>query len=143
MTELGLVMAMRVKDQVKVIRAKRPEGNSSLNATGISSFFRDIVWWTLRSWLFLDMYRRHSSNSPDNICHRDLTWAKFEIDPLANILEGSIRKYSRQSIKLALDAILNRGETVTQASIDYGIKRTSLQHYLKKLNIKIKSSFCV
>lgn len=106
-------------------------------------FFRDIVWWTLRSWLFLDVYRRHSSNSPDNICHRDLTWAKFEIDPLANILEGSIRKYSRQSIKLALDAILNRGETVTQASIDYGIKRTSLQHYLKKLNIKIKSSFCV
>lgn len=96
----------------------------------------------IKELVVLDMRRRHSYNSPDNIYTRDLTWAKFEIDPLAKLLEGSIRKYSRQSIKLALDAILNRGETVTQASIDYGIKRTSLQHYLKKLNIKLKSSFC-
>lgn len=84
--------------------------------------------------------RRRDSKPPDNICP-DLTWAEFEIEPLANKLEGSIRKYSRHSVHKALDAILNRGETVTQASIDFGIKRTSLQHYLKKLNIKIKSSF--
>jgi hypothetical protein len=90
----------------------------------------------------LDKRRRHSK-PPDKICRRDLTWAEFEIEPLANLLEGRIRKYSRHSVQMALDAILNRGETVTQASIDFGIKRTSLQHYLKKLNIKIKSSFHV
>lgn len=91
--------------------------------------------------VLLDNRHDRSSNPPDNICPRNLAWAEFEIEPLANILEGHIRKYSRQSIKMALDAILNRGETVTQASINFGIKRTSLQHYLKKLNIKLKSSY--
>lgn len=63
---------------------------------------------------------------------------EFEIDPLLDLLQGSMRKYTRASLKKALDAILNRGVTVTQASYSFGIKRTSLQHYLKKLNIKIK-----
>lgn len=63
---------------------------------------------------------------------------EFEIDPLLDLLQGSMRKYTRASLKNALDAILNRGVTVTQASYSFGIKRTSLQHYLKKLNIKIK-----
>ncbi|KAJ8924947.1 hypothetical protein NQ315_001111 [Exocentrus adspersus] len=64
---------------------------------------------------------------------------EFDIKPLSDQLRGRFRKYSRKSISGALDAILNRGVTVTQASFDYQIKRTSLQHYLKKLNIKIKS----
>lgn len=63
---------------------------------------------------------------------------EFEIDPLLDLLQGSVRKYTRASMKNALDAILNRGASVTQASYTFGIKRTSLQHYLKKLNIKIK-----
>ncbi|RZB39194.1 BTB domain containing protein [Asbolus verrucosus] len=101
---------------------------------------RQMLFGGIKELVVLDKRRRHS-NPPDNICPpRDLIWAEFEIEPLATMLEGSIRKYSRQSVKLALDAILNRGETVTQASIDFGIKRTSLQHYLKKLNIKIKSN---
>lgn len=63
---------------------------------------------------------------------------EFEIDPLLDVLQSSMRKYTRASVRSALDAILNKGVTVTKASYVYGIKRTSLQHYLKKLNIKIK-----
>ena len=36
----------------------------------------------------------------------------------------------------AIDAILNHGASVTSASLAYGIKRTSLHLYLKKLNIR-------
>lgn len=82
----------------------------------------------------------HFHNNPP-----DFNWlvttsspVQFEIEPLLETLQGSIRKYTRTSVRLALDAILNKGITVTKASYLYGIKRTSLQHYLKKLNIKIK-----
>lgn len=61
----------------------------------------------------------------------------FDVENCWNQLEDRARKYSRESICSALDAILNRGMTVTQASYETGIKRTSLQHYLKKLHIKI------
>lgn len=50
------------------------------------------------------------------------------------------RKYSDQAVYMALDSILNRGMSVSRASIDFGIKRTSLQFYLKKLNINIRGT---
>lgn len=55
-------------------------------------------------------------------------------------LRGSFRsrKYSDHTVYMALDSILNRGMSVSRASIDFGIKRTSLQFYLKKLNINIR-----
>lgn len=62
----------------------------------------------------------------------------FDLDPLLEILKGSVRKYSRETMRLALDYILNRGQSVTSTSYALGIKRTSLQHYLKKLNIVLK-----
>lgn len=91
--------------------------------------------------LFLDMLLQDSYSTPPDIdrpVNEGSECYEFEIDPLLDRLQGSVRKYTRASVKCALDAILNRGVTVTQASYVYGIKRTSLQHYLKKLNIKIK-----
>lgn len=92
--------------------------------------------------LFLDMsmLRYHYSTPPhiDKPLSMRNECFEFEIDPLLDLLQGSMRKYTRTSLKNALDAILNRGVSVTQASYSFGIKRTSLQHYLKKLNIKIK-----
>lgn len=102
------------------------------------------VWWKRqqeKAALFLDASNGRYAAPPDidrpsvfgaNECY------EFEIDPLLDVLQGSVRKYTRASMKNALDAILNRGASVTQASHAFGIKRTSLQHYLKKLNIKIK-----
>lgn len=92
--------------------------------------------------LFLDtsMLRVHYAAPPfiDKPSRMRNECVKFEIDPLLDVLQVSMRKYTRASLKNALDAILNKGVTVTQASYSFGIKRTSLQHYLKKLNIKIK-----
>lgn len=98
------------------------------------------VWWkTVVGVLDLLMRESHTIppdvDGPFNLVDNDV---EFEIEPLLRVLQGSIRKYSRISLRNALDAILNRGLTVTKASYLYGIKRTSLQHYLKKLNIKIK-----
>lgn len=87
----------------------------------------------------LDEMLHFHTNPPDfNWRESASSVVQFEIDPLLEALQGSIRKYSRSSLHAALDAILNKGATVTKASYLYGIKRTSLQHYLKKLNIKIK-----
>lgn len=101
------------------------------------------VWWKRKqATLFLDasVSRGRYAAPPDidkpSFARTELY--EFEIDPLLDLLQGSVRKYTRASMKRALDAILNRGVSVTQASYSYGIKRTSLQHYLKKLNIKIK-----
>lgn len=100
---------------------------------------------TTKATLFLDVFtavsRFRRAAPPDIDKPADYARSEcfeFEIDPLLDLLQGSVRKYTRASMKNALDAILNRGVTVTQASIAFGIKRTSLQHYLKKLNIKIK-----
>lgn len=45
------------------------------------------------------------------------------------------RKYSLDSVKMSLDAILQQGVSTTQASEMYGINRSTLQFYLKKLNV--------
>lgn len=45
------------------------------------------------------------------------------------------RKYSLQSVKMSLEAILQQGISTTQASEMYGINRSTLQFYLKKLNV--------
>lgn len=98
-----------------------------------------IVWWKIVVGV-LDEMLHFRTNPPDfNWLESANSGAvQFEIEPLLEALHGSIRKYSRSSLHAALDAILNKGATVTKASYLYGIKRTSLQHYLKKLNIKIK-----
>lgn len=62
----------------------------------------------------------------------------FAIEPLLDELSGSVRKYSRDTVRLALDSILNHGHSVTSTSYALGIKRTSLQHYLKKLRVVMK-----
>lgn len=83
------------------------------------------------------MSRRRYTAPPD-IDRPRIELYEFEIEPLVDQLQGSMRKYTKASLIKALDAILNRGVTVTKASYVFGIKRTTLQHYLKKLNIKIK-----
>lgn len=90
-------------------------------------------------WLVLDVLLQQSYTIPPDF-DRPVAQGgvEFEIEPLLDVLQCSMRKYTRASVKSALDAILNKGVTVTKASYIYGIKRTSLQHYLKKLNIKIK-----
>lgn len=45
------------------------------------------------------------------------------------------RKYSLDSVKMSLEAILQQGVSTTQASEMYGINRSTLQFYLKKLNV--------
>ncbi|EFN84242.1 Longitudinals lacking protein, isoforms F/I/K/T [Harpegnathos saltator] len=45
------------------------------------------------------------------------------------------RKYSLDSVKMSLEAILLQGVSTTQASEMYGINRSTLQFYLKKLNV--------
>ncbi|XP_011299024.1 sex determination protein fruitless isoform X47 [Fopius arisanus] len=45
------------------------------------------------------------------------------------------RKYSLDSVKMSLDAILKQGISTTRASEMYGINRSTLQFYLKKLNV--------
>lgn len=45
------------------------------------------------------------------------------------------RKYSLETVRLSLEAILQRGISTTQASEMYGINRSTLQFYLKKLNV--------
>lgn len=45
------------------------------------------------------------------------------------------RKYSLDSVKMSLEAILQQGISTTQASEMYGINRSTLQFYLKKLNV--------
>lgn len=92
-------------------------------------------------WLVLDVLLKESYSTPPDFDRPVLEGndiVEVEIEPLLELLRGSVRKYSKASIRSALDAVLNRGITVTKASYIYGIKRTSLQHYLKKLNIKIK-----
>lgn len=61
--------------------------------------------------------------------------SSYDIEPLAEGLP--LRKYSKPAVEMALHSILNLGLSVTQASIDFKIKRTTLQHYLKRLNIKM------
>lgn len=60
----------------------------------------------------------------------------MDVEPLLDRLRGKNRKYSRENLGFALDAILNRNMTVTQASREYNIKRTSIQFYLKKLGLR-------
>lgn len=62
--------------------------------------------------------------------------AQYDVDMLMYGLGGSMRKYAPETVRWALDAILNRGASVTAASQASGIKRTSLHLYLKKLNIR-------
>lgn len=57
------------------------------------------------------------------------------IEPLLDELSGSFRKYSRDTVRKALDSVINQGYSVTSTSYALGIKRTSLQHYLKKLRV--------
>lgn len=45
------------------------------------------------------------------------------------------RKYSLDLVKMSLEAILEQGVSTTQASEMYGINRSTLQFYLKKLNV--------
>ena len=45
------------------------------------------------------------------------------------------RKYSLDSVKMSLEAILQQGVSTTHASEMYGINRSTLQFYLKKLNV--------
>ena len=45
------------------------------------------------------------------------------------------RKYSLDSVRLSLEAILQQGVSTTHASEMYGINRSTLQFYLKKLNV--------
>lgn len=69
-------------------------------------------------------FRNTNYYNPDNY---------FAIESLLDTLSGSIRKYSKDTVRQALNSILNHGQSVTSTSYTFGIKRTSLQHYLKKL----------
>ncbi|XP_063228478.1 longitudinals lacking protein, isoforms H/M/V-like isoform X35 [Bacillus rossius redtenbacheri] len=62
------------------------------------------------------------------------------VDSLLRSLAGDVmfRKYSVQHVMQALEAVLKRGSTVSHASLQFGIKRSTLQFYLKKLNIALR-----
>lgn len=76
---------------------------------------------------------------PDtNRRYRRISSLRIDLEPMLEQVQFPFRKYNKDTVKFALDAILNDGISVTQASIIYGIKRTSLQHYLKRLNIKVR-----
>lgn len=64
------------------------------------------------------------------------------VDGLLRSLAGDVmfRKYSVDNVTRALEAVLKQGSTVSQASVMFGIKRSTLQFYLKKLNIVLKKS---
>ncbi|XP_066991965.1 longitudinals lacking protein, isoforms H/M/V isoform X21 [Anabrus simplex] len=64
------------------------------------------------------------------------------VDCLLRSLAGDVmfRKYSVHNVTQALEAVLKKGSTVSQASIRFGIKRSTLQFYLKKLNIVMRKS---
>ncbi|XP_071449198.1 longitudinals lacking protein, isoforms H/M/V isoform X12 [Hetaerina americana] len=58
---------------------------------------------------------------------------------LASLSEDVMfRKYSVQVVRGALEAVLKQGTSVTRASADFGIKRSTLQFYLKKMNIALR-----
>lgn len=62
--------------------------------------------------------------------------ADVDVSSLLNSLAGKQgRKYSLESVRLSLEAILEGGVSTTQASEMYGINRSTLQFYLKKLNV--------
>lgn len=79
--------------------------------------------------MFLDYYKYDKRSSLFNSC------GSFDVAPFAAEISCRVRKYSQEMIHMALHGIVNEGLTVTQASINFGIKRTSLQHYLKQLKI--------
>lgn len=68
-----------------------------------------------------------------------------DIASLVAKLRGNFRSrrrgYSDEAIYHALDSILNCGVSVSRASQNFGIKRTSLQFYLKKLNINMRGTW--
>ena len=70
----------------------------------------------------------------------DLTDAT--VDTLLRSLAGDVmfRKYSVQNVTRALEAVLKQGITVSEASLRFGIKRSTLQFYLKKLNVVMRKS---
>jgi transposase-like protein len=70
----------------------------------------------------------------------DLTDAT--VDTLLRSLAGDVmfRKYSVQIVTQALEAVLKEGTTVSEASLRFGIKRSTLQFYLKKLNVVMRKS---
>lgn len=94
-------------------------------------------------WLVLDSMTIRYRHPPDIIKYRKRRNSAADdsyhnVEPLLDIISGSLRKYSRATVSCALDAVLNQNVTITQASLNFGIKRTSLQHYLKKLRIKTR-----
>lgn len=64
--------------------------------------------------------------------------SSFDVDVgrlLSSLATKQARKYSLESVKQSLEAILHLGISTSQASEMYGVNRSTLQFYLKKLNI--------
>lgn len=81
-----------------------------------------------------------SEPPPAQLEAADLTDAT--VDTLLRSLAGDVmfRKYSVQNVTRALEAVLKQGMTVSEASLRFGIKRSTLQFYLKKLNVVMRKS---
>lgn len=85
------------------------------------------------------------SSSRTNTCRRSCLPVHFlaasgrggaDVEALITSLASKHgRKYSLESVRLSLEAILQQGISTTLASEMYGINRSTLQFYLKKLNV--------
>ena len=70
----------------------------------------------------------------------DLTDATVDTLLRSLAVDVMFRKYSVQNVTRALEAVLKQGMTVSESSLRFGIKRSTLQFYLKKLNVVMRKS---